>query len=90
MLMKAARNFANPKRDVENLVPKSINWELKRDLAPKLQKLRDKTDLAIVELMKKKQKVSSSQNVSIVKAVADIEARDVDRGRTTEPQQEEG
>ncbi len=37
-----------------NLVPRKINWDLKQQLQPKLDKLKKKTQKAIVELLREK------------------------------------
>lgn len=36
-----------------NLAPKKPNWDLKRDIAPKLEKLEKKTQRAIIAMMRK-------------------------------------
>ena len=40
--------------DIEESAPKKINWDLKRDIAPKLEKLEKRTQRAIVELLKER------------------------------------
>src|SRR5690606_30601708 len=37
-----------------NIVPKKVNWDLKRDIAPKLQVLESQTKRAIAELVREK------------------------------------
>ena len=37
-----------------NIVPKKINWDLKRHIEPKIEKLRKRTQRAIVEILKEK------------------------------------
>ncbi len=39
-----------------DLQPKKANWDLKRDVAPKLQKLERRTQAAMVELMKEEER----------------------------------
>jgi coiled-coil domain-containing protein 12 len=35
------------------VAPKKINWDLKRDVAPKLEVLKKRTERAIIELIRK-------------------------------------
>ena len=37
-----------------NIIPKKINWDLKRHIEPKVEKLRKRTQRAIVEILKEK------------------------------------
>ena len=37
-----------------NIIPKKINWDLKRHIEPRLEKLRKRTQKAIVEILKEK------------------------------------
>lgn len=36
------------------MAPKRLNWDLKRDIAPKLEILKKKTERAILELIRKR------------------------------------
>lgn len=38
--------------DISNLAPRKIDWDLKRDIAKKLEKLERRTQRAIVELIR--------------------------------------
>jgi coiled-coil domain-containing protein 12 len=40
---------------IVNVAPKKANWDLRRDIAPKLAKLERKTQRAMIELMKQEQ-----------------------------------
>lgn len=42
-------------------VPKKINWDLKRDIAPKLAKLERRTQKVIVEMLKQRLEIEASQ-----------------------------
>jgi coiled-coil domain-containing protein 12 len=46
---------------VVNMAPKKINWDLKRDIQPKLAKLEKRTQKAIVEMLKKRLELEASQ-----------------------------
>jgi hypothetical protein len=50
VLRQAAAKFASSTLDLENMVPKKSNWDLKRLVAPKLEKLERRTQLAIFDL----------------------------------------
>ena len=41
-------------QDVVAIAPKKINWDLKRDIQPKLDKLQKRTQRAIVELLRER------------------------------------
>jgi coiled-coil domain-containing protein 12 len=43
------------------MAPKKINWDLKRDIQPKLAKLEKRTQKAIVEMLKKRLELEASQ-----------------------------
>ncbi len=47
-------NCRKSEESLANIVPKKINWDLKRDLAPKLSILNSKTQRAIAELVREK------------------------------------
>lgn len=42
------------KDDELNIVPKKLNWDLKSQVAPKIEKLNRRTQRAIVEILQKK------------------------------------
>ncbi|KAG7374238.1 cwf18 pre-mRNA splicing factor [Nitzschia inconspicua] len=46
---------------VANAAPKKINWDLKRDIEPKLAKLEKRTQKAIVEMLKCRLELEASQ-----------------------------
>ncbi|KAG7369825.1 cwf18 pre-mRNA splicing factor [Nitzschia inconspicua] len=46
---------------VANAAPKKINWDLKRDIEPKLAKLEKRTQKAIVEMLKSRLELEASQ-----------------------------
>lgn len=39
-------------QDLNELAPRKIDWDLKRDIESKLQILQDRTELAIAELVR--------------------------------------
>lgn len=41
-----------------NIAPKKINWDLKKHIEPKLEKLKKRTQKAIVEILREKLKNS--------------------------------
>jgi coiled-coil domain-containing protein 12 len=48
---------------VANIAPKKINWDLKRDIQPKLAKLEKRTQKAVVDMLKKRLEVEAAQAV---------------------------
>mmetsp|Transcript_10477 Transcript_10477/g.11288 ORF Transcript_10477/g.11288 Transcript_10477/m.11288 type:complete len:201 (-) Transcript_10477:37-639(-) len=44
-----------------NLLPKKINWDLKEEIAPKLEKLKKRTQKAIVEILREKYTIENNQ-----------------------------
>lgn len=50
VLSAAADKFRSAQLDVDNIVPKKANWELKRALKPKLDRLEKRTERALLEL----------------------------------------
>jgi coiled-coil domain-containing protein 12 len=46
---------------VANIAPKKINWDLKRDIQPKLAKLEKRTQRAIVDMLKKRLEMEAAQ-----------------------------
>ena len=43
-----------PPQDLGNLAPKKVDWDLKRDIGPKLEKLERRTQRAIAEMLRDK------------------------------------
>ncbi|VDO96587.1 unnamed protein product [Soboliphyme baturini] len=59
--------------DLTVLAPRKIDWDLKRDIAPKLEKLERRTQRAIVELIR--EKLASGRHDLLLSAVnADVKA----------------
>lgn len=50
LLASVAAKFASPSLDLENMIPKKSNWDLKRAVAPQLRKLEKRTQKALREL----------------------------------------
>jgi coiled-coil domain-containing protein 12 len=48
--------------DFTNLAPKKPDWDLKRDIAPKLEKLEKRTQKAIAELIRERLKEEDLAN----------------------------
>jgi coiled-coil domain-containing protein 12 len=49
-LSAATSKFRSAALDLSNMVPKKSNWELKRALAPQLERLERRTQRAVYEL----------------------------------------
>lgn len=45
--------FNDPALDIDNLVPRKGNWDIKRSLAPKLERLERRTQRAIIRIAQK-------------------------------------
>lgn len=56
------------------MAPKKANWDLKRDIAKKMQKLERRTQIALLEIMKEMEREQFENEGG----VADTEANDVD------------
>jgi coiled-coil domain-containing protein 12 len=54
--------------DITNLAPRKPDWDLKRDVAKKLQKLERRTQKAIAELIRERLK-DEQENINILQAV---------------------
>lgn len=50
LLKDAAQRFASPALDIENKIPKKVAWDLKNALAPQLERLERRTQVALDEL----------------------------------------
>ncbi|CAN8070684.1 unnamed protein product [Agarophyton chilense] len=55
LIRSSNRKFMDPTLDLDNIVPRKVNWDMKRSLAPKLQRLEQRTKRALVEILQKKQ-----------------------------------
>ncbi|KAF7708450.1 coiled-coil domain-containing protein 12 [Silurus meridionalis] len=60
--------------DLANLAPRKPDWDLKRDVAKKLEKLEKRTQKAIAELIRERLKGSETELAGAVGAVAEEEA----------------
>jgi coiled-coil domain-containing protein 12 len=54
--------------DITNLAPRKPDWDLKRDVAKKLQRLERRTQKAIAELIRERLK-DEQENINILQAV---------------------
>ncbi|XP_041372257.1 coiled-coil domain-containing protein 12-like [Gigantopelta aegis] len=67
--------------DLLNLAPRKPDWDLKRDIAPKLEKLDRHTQRAIAELIRERLKASQEDLACVVNAsdlMARVDAEDAD------------
>ena len=67
-LAETKRSTAIPSRtaataDVTTMAPKKINWDLKRDIQPKLDKLERRTQKAIVEMLKERLELEAAKEM---------------------------
>ncbi|CAO3632158.1 unnamed protein product [Cunninghamella blakesleeana] len=69
--LKQHVQIATPNNDLFNLAPKKANWDLRRDVEKKLEKLDKRTQRAIVELIR--QRLNEEGNIE--EAIANAEAR---------------
>ncbi|KAI8372818.1 mRNA splicing factor [Radiomyces spectabilis] len=61
--------------DLFNLAPRKPNWDLKRDVEAKLEKLDRKTQRAILELIRQRLTSDSDKTTNLAEAVANAEAQ---------------
>ncbi|KAM4821274.1 coiled-coil domain-containing protein 12-like [Thomomys bottae] len=64
--------------DLANLAPRKPDWDLKRDVAKKLEKLEKRTQRAIAELIRERLKGQEDSLASAVNATTGQEACDSD------------
>eukprot|EP00301_Raphidiophrys_heterophryoidea_P023556 c739_g1_i1.p1 GENE.c739_g1_i1~~c739_g1_i1.p1 ORF type:complete len:231 (+),score=67.82 c739_g1_i1:74-694(+) len=64
--------FTETETPLVELAPKKANWDLKRDVTPKLEKLKHRTDKAIMEMLR--QKVLAEQRIAA--SADEVDARD--------------
>ena len=64
--------------DFTNLAPKKPDWDLKRDIAPKLEKLEKRTQKAIAELIRERLKEEDLATAAAVGASAALAEEDED------------
>jgi len=58
--------------DLLSLAPRKVDWDLKRNIAKKLDKLEKRTQRAIAELIRERLKEGANDN--LVKATEDMES----------------
>ena len=68
-LEKAKPNKASAEVDLATLAPRKPDWDLKRDVSKKLEKLEKRTQKAIVELIR--ERLKEEDLASAVNAVTD-------------------
>ena len=61
-LQKAAKEVQVDSEKFDTLAPKKINWDLKRDIQPKLDKLERRTQRAIVALLRERLEKEATDN----------------------------
>lgn len=64
--------------DFTNLAPKKPDWDLKRDIAPKLEKLEKRTQKAIAELIRERLKEEDLANAVAAGTSAALAEEDED------------
>ncbi|XP_045153636.1 coiled-coil domain-containing protein 12 [Echinops telfairi] len=72
------RRVPPAKPDLANLAPRKPDWDLKRDVAKKLEKLEKRTQRAIAELIRERLKGQEDSLASAVGATTEQEACDSD------------
>ena len=65
-------------QDFTNLAPKKPDWDLKRDIGPKLEKLEKRTQKAIAELIRERLKEEDLANAVAAGASAALAEEDED------------
>jgi coiled-coil domain-containing protein 12 len=65
-LKEAKSEISTPSatKEIENMAPKKINWDLKRDIEKKLAKLERRTQKIIVELLKERLEREATEQAS--------------------------
>lgn len=78
-MSQAAAKFASAALDLENMIPKKANWELKRSLKPRLDILERRTQRALAELARlaaQKQGDGVDEGAHLARTVAAAEITD--------------
>ena len=57
-------------QDIHTIAPRKPDWDLKRDVAKKLEKLERRTQKAIAELIRDRLKMGQEDLASVVNATA--------------------
>uniref|UniRef100_A0A3B5A6N6 Coiled-coil domain containing 12 n=1 Tax=Stegastes partitus TaxID=144197 RepID=A0A3B5A6N6_9TELE len=71
LIIKIAASFSS--QDLANLAPRKPDWDLKRDVAKKLEKLERRTQRAIAELIRDRLRGSEEELAGAVGAVREEE-----------------
>lgn len=74
--MKAfEKKFADPSMDLDNMVPRKGHWDMKRALAPKIERLERRTRRTIIRLVEQKQiaegKIGTGKGADVVSSDED-------------------
>lgn len=64
--------------DISSLAPRKPDWDLKRDVAKKLEKLERRTQKAIAELIWERLKQGNDDDLTAIVAMTDNKAVDED------------
>lgn len=64
--------------DISNLAPRKVDWDLKRDINKKLQKLERRTQKAITELIRERMQEKNQENILLsVNVAADEQMQNI-------------
>ena len=71
---EANARFADPAMDLENMVPKKPNWDLKRAISPQIEALQRQTKQALLEIAQQRAMASGTGEdlASTVKHAAEV------------------
>jgi len=72
--LEEAERMQKEEIDLFSLAPKRANWDLKRDVEKKLERLDKRTQRAIADIIRERLKSESKSGTGIADAVADAEA----------------
>lgn len=78
ILDAANAKFADPTTDLDNLVPKNSNWDLKAQLKPKLAILEKRTQQALLETVREKAKGATGKQLAAAVATLSQLPPDID------------
>lgn len=76
LLRSFSRKFADPSLDLDHMVPRTGNWDMKRSLNRKLERLERRTHRAIIKAVQQKQqeeKKFQSTEVTLIPSSSDEE-----------------
>mmetsp|Transcript_15906 Transcript_15906/g.42741 ORF Transcript_15906/g.42741 Transcript_15906/m.42741 type:complete len:132 (-) Transcript_15906:14-409(-) len=68
------RLYDDPRQDTANLAPKKVNWDLKRNVAERLERLERRTQRAMMEVVRRRAEEEGAGAAAAASATAAVAA----------------